>query len=57
MGIVFYFILDQFSEKLVYEENLKFIYLLITILITLISYIIVSLFTKAFKLSDIKLRY
>ena len=57
MGVIFYFLLDQFSEKLIYLESLKFIYLLITVLITLISYLLITILTKAFKLSDIKLRY
>ena len=56
MSIIFYLLLDQFSEKLVFSENLKFIYLTICIVITLISYLIISIFTKAFKLSDINLK-
>jgi len=57
MGLIFYYLLDMFSEKMIYSENLKFLYLLLSILITLISYLIISIFTKAFKLSDIKLNY
>jgi len=57
MGLIFYFSLDILGDKLSYSENLKFIYLLFSIFITLISYLIISIFTKAFKLSDIKLNY
>ena len=57
MGLFFYFLLNLLSEKLIYSENLKFIYLLLSILATLICYVIVSIFTKAFKLSDINLKY
>ena len=57
MGLIFYFLLDILDDKLSYSENLKFIYLLFSIFITLISYLIISIFTKAFKLSDIKLNY
>ena len=57
MGLIFYYLLGNFSENLLYSENFKFIYLLLTILITLICYVFVSLVTKAFKLSDIKLNY
>ena len=57
MGLIFYFLLDILSEKLVYSENLKIIYLLLSILITLITYVCISIFTKAFKLSDINLNY
>ena len=57
MGLIFYFLLDILDDKLSYSENLKFIYLLFSIFITLISYLIISIFTKSFKLSDIKLNY
>jgi len=57
MGLVFYFLLNLLSEKLIYSENLKLIYLLLSILSTLICYVVVSIFTKAFKLSDINLKY
>jgi len=57
MGLVFYFLLNQYSDELIYSENLKFIYLLLIIVVTIISYVIISVFTKAFKLSDINLNY
>ena len=57
MGLIFYFLLEQFSEKLVFEETLKFIYLLLCIVLALISYLVIATFTKAFKLNDIKLKY
>ena len=57
MGLIFYFLLNLLSEKLIYSENLKFIYLLLSILVALTSYVAVSIFTKAFKMSDINLKY
>jgi len=57
MGLIFYFSLNLLSEKLIYSENSKFIYLLLSILVALISYVVVSIFTKAFKMSDINLKY
>ena len=57
MGLIFYFLLNLLSDKLIYLENLKFIYLLLSILVALISYVAVSIFTKAFKMSDINLKY
>ena len=57
MGLFFYFLLNLLSDKLIYSENLKFIYLLLSILATLICYVVISIFTKAFKLSDINLKY
>ena len=57
MGLVFYLLLNLLSEKLIYSENLKFIYLLLSISVALVSYVAVSIFTKAFKMSDINLKY
>ena len=57
MGLIFYFLLNLLSEKLIYSENLKFIYLLLSILVAMASYVAVSIFTKAFKMSDINLKY
>ena len=57
MGLIFYFLLNLLNEKLIYSENLKFIYLLLSISVALASYVAVSIFTKAFKMSDINLKY
>jgi putative peptidoglycan lipid II flippase len=56
-GLFFYFLLDLLSFKLIYSESLKLVYLLLCISITLICYLLISIFTKAFKMSDIKLNY
>ena len=56
MGIIFYLLLNQFSFQLNYNQNYKFFYLLLNILIALTTYILISFFTKAFKFSDIKIR-
>ena len=57
MGLIFYLLLVVLNEQLAYLEILKFVYLLFAIFVSLISYIIISFFTKAFKLDDIKLDY
>ena len=57
MGLIFYLLLDMFDEQLSYFEGLKFVYLLLSILISVISYVFISFFTKAFKINDIKLDY
>jgi len=57
MGLIFYFLLNLFNENLTYFESLKIIYLLLSISISLIFYVFISIFTKAFKLSDIKINY
>jgi putative peptidoglycan lipid II flippase len=56
MGIVLYLLLGLFSDKFDYNQSWKFIYLFIIVVITLISYFLISNFTGAFKFKDIKLK-
>ena len=56
MGIILYLLLGFFSDKFNYNEGWKFIYLFIIVVASLISYFIISNFSGAFKLKDIKLR-
>jgi len=56
MGIVLYLLLGLFSDKFVYNESWKFIYLFIIVIISLISYFLISNFSGAFKFKDIKLK-
>jgi len=56
MGIVLYLLLGFFSNKFDYNESWKFIYLFIIVLISLISYFLVSNFSGAFKFRDIKFK-
>ena len=53
----FYLILNNFSELFAYESSLKFIFMITSVLIVGILYLFISLLTKAFKLTDIKLKY
>ena len=46
-----------FYDFLIYESNIKLLMIVFLVILTLIFYIIASLFTKAFKISDIKLKY
>ena len=56
MGIVLYLLLGFFADKFDYNESWKFIYLFIIVIISLISYFLISNFSGAFKFKDIKLR-
>ena len=56
MGLVLYLLLGFFSDKLVYNESWKFIYLLIIVVISLIIYFLISNFSGAFKFKNIKLK-
>ena len=56
MGIILYLLLGFFSDKFGYNESWKFIYLFIIVIISLISYFLISNFLGAFKFKDIKLK-
>jgi len=56
MGVVLYLLLGFFSDKFDYNESWKFIYLFIIVVISLISYFVISNFSGAFKFKDIKLK-
>jgi putative peptidoglycan lipid II flippase len=57
MGIFFNYLINFFDSNLSYENNLKSVYLIGTVLLTFISYLLFAVFIKAFKISDIKLKY
>ena len=54
---VFYFLINFFSKNLSYESNYKFLCIIGLVLFTFILYIFISIVTKAFKLSDIKIKH
>ena len=57
MGICLQNLLSYFDSQLSFENNYKFIYLLFLVILSILIYFVVSLITKAFKLSDIKIKY
>ena len=57
MGLFFNYLIIFFDSKLVYENNFKSIYLIGSVLLALIFYLLIAFFMKAFKISDIKLKY
>ena len=57
MGYVFNYLIILFNEKLEYLSEYKLVYLCFIVLITFIIYVVISILTKAFKISDIKLKY
>ena len=56
MGSVLYLLLGFFSTKFDYNENMKFAYLFIVVLTSLLSYFTIANFLGAFKFKDIKLK-
>jgi putative peptidoglycan lipid II flippase len=56
MGTVLYLMLGFYSDKFEYNQSWKFIYLFIIVMVSLISYFLISNFSGAFKFKDIKLK-
>ncbi len=54
---IFYNFIKFFSENLTYGSEYKLITIVLLVIVTFIIYILISLLTKAFKISDIKLKY
>ena len=54
---IFIYLIKFFSDYLTYENNYKFLCIIILVIITFVMYILISIVTKAFKLSDIKIKY
>jgi putative peptidoglycan lipid II flippase len=57
MGFIFNHLIIFFDDRLVYEQNFKSVYLIGIVLMGLISYLLIALVIKAFKITDIKLKY
>ena len=54
---IFYILMNILGTYLDYENNYKFIFIILIILLTFVSYIGFSIIIKAFKISDINLKY
>ena len=54
---IFYFLINYLETSLNYANNYKFIFVVLIVFLTFISYIGVSIIIKAFKISDINLKY
>ena len=57
MGIFFEYIISIFENQLEYSFNFKSLYLILSVFLGLSFYLLLSLFIKAFKYEDIKLKY
>ena len=54
---IFYSLIKFFDEYLNYNNHYKLITIIFLVIVTFVIYILISLITKAFKISDIKLKY
>ena len=57
MGIFFKYLILAFENQLIYDYKFKLFYLILIVLLGVIFYFVISLFIKAFKYEDIKLKY
>ncbi len=57
MGLFFYFLLNFFKNELAFNESIKSLYLVISVILGLLFYLILCYFIKAFQMKDIKLKY
>jgi len=56
-SFIFYKLIQNFNEYLIYESEHKLLTIVLLVIITFLIYILTSIATKAFKISDIKLKY
>ena len=56
-SFLFYQLINYFDYLLVYESEYKLLAIILIVIITFVAYMLISIFTKAFKISDIKLKY
>ncbi len=57
MGIFFKYLILFFENKLIYDYDYKSIYLIFTVLLCLVFYLMASFFIKAFNYKDLHLKY
>ena len=56
-SFIFYQFINYFRDLLTYKNDYKLITFVMIVLATFIIYVLISILTKAFKISDIKLKY
>ncbi len=57
MGLFFNFMLNFFQNELAFNQSIKSIYLILSVILGLSFYLIVCYFIKAFQMNDINLKY
>ena len=57
MGLVFHYLISFFENKLLYNFNLKLFYLILSVILGLVFYLIICFSIKAFNSKDLKLKY
>ena len=57
MGLFFNFLLNFFQNELSFDKSIKSLYLILSVILGLLFYLIVCYLIKAFNIRDIKLKY
>ena len=57
MGLFFGYLIFIFKNQLIYDSDFKLFKLILSVLLGIIFYLLLSLFIKAFNSRDLKLRY
>ena len=57
MGFFFNYLLNFFQNELAFNQSIKSLYLVLSVILGLLFYLIICYFIKAFQMSDIKLKY
>ena len=57
MGFIFKYVILFFENQLAYSYDLKIFYLILSVILSLIFYLTLSLFIRAFNSKDLKLKY
>ena len=57
MGLFFNFLLNYFQNELSFDQNIKSFYLILSVVLGLLFYLLICYLIKAFKMSDIQLKY
>ena len=57
MGMSFNYLLIYFQNELAFDYNLKALYLIASVVLSLLFYLLISFQIKAFKINDFKLNY
>jgi putative peptidoglycan lipid II flippase len=57
MGSFFYYLIYIFDSQLAFDQSFKSFYLIVSVFLSLVFYLIISFWFKAFQIEDIKLKY
>ena len=57
MGLFFNFLLNFFQNELAFNQSIKSLYLVLSVILGFLFYLSLCYFIKAFQINDIKLKY